>query len=297
MENRLALVAGCAAIGIGMLAVGEVVAAGLGVTADPRAHTIFFARGALTAVLVVAFAVWYSGRARRQLEAARARMKEQIWREEQAAGLSAFSRILAHEVRNPLNSLVIHTTLLERVLGRAPHDAAAATQALDVVRAEATRLGQLVTDYEAYAAADVSLSLGPVELGDAARAIAERHQPDADVEVAAPAAAVVRADRARVEELMEILVERAIHANAARPSVRVALRRDGLYELIEVSDGGAPFADPKAVFRPFFTKNGGRSGFGLARVRDIARAHGGDVDAGNVNGRPTVVVRLPAERA
>jgi signal transduction histidine kinase len=58
--------------------------------------------------------------------------------------------------------------------------------------------------------------------------------------------------------------------------------------------------DPNAVFRPFFTSTAswsavGWSGFGFAVVRDIVRAHRGEVAARNVgeHGGARVEIRLP----
>jgi signal transduction histidine kinase len=66
---------------------------------------------------------------------------------------------------------------------------------------------------------------------------------------------------------------------------------------IEVEDrsGGIPEQDRPRLFEPFFTTKPGGAGLGLATVREVARAHGGQVEALTTPLGTRFVVRLPAD--
>ncbi len=82
------------------------------------------------------------------------------------------------------------------------------------------------------------------------------------------------------------------------PAIRVALRRDGEWIELEVSDNGpgVPESLRERVFDPFFTtKSPDRgTGLGLSLAFDIARDHGGVLEERSARGRgATFVLRLP----
>jgi signal transduction histidine kinase len=105
----------------------------------------------------------------------------------------------------------------------------------------------------------------------------------------------VRGDRARLAQALEYVIRHALAAVRTGGHVDVALETVGAQVVLSVTDDGPGFADPKAVFRPFFTSTASWSGFGFALVRDIVRAHRGEVAARNVgeHGGGRVEMRLP----
>lgn len=85
---------------------------------------------------------------------------------------------------------------------------------------------------------------------------------------------------------------------ASDPAIRVALRRDGDWIELEVSDNGPGVPEPlrERVFDPFFTTKSPDqgTGLGLALAFDIARDHGGVLEERSGRGRgATFVLRLP----
>jgi C4-dicarboxylate-specific signal transduction histidine kinase len=98
-----------------------------------------------------------------------------------------------------------------------------------------------------------------------------------------PADLVVWADPAMVEQALINLLRNAMDALAGQPApqVEVDCRLEGEQVVITVADNGAG-VDPALldrIFVPFFTTKPGGSGVGLSLVRQIALAHGGQIEA------------------
>jgi signal transduction histidine kinase len=94
------------------------------------------------------------------------------------------------------------------------------------------------------------------------------------------AALKVRGDPRLLRRLVRNLLENA--KRYGKPPVRVALRREGPWAVLDVVDAGAgiPASERERVFTPFHRLGGALAGegtgLGLSLVRQIARLHGGD---------------------
>jgi signal transduction histidine kinase len=88
----------------------------------------------------------------------------------------------------------------------------------------------------------------------------------------------LRGDARLLRRVVRNLLENAQRHGA--PPVRVDLRRDGGYAVLDVIDAGPgiPEAERERVFTPFYRLAGDAAGtgLGLSLVRQIARLHGGD---------------------
>ena len=105
------------------------------------------------------------------------------------------------------------------------------------------------------------------------------------------------ADRLRAEQALGNLVENALRHGRGRILLR-ARRRDGRTELHVQDEGpGFPPGLLDHAFEPFSSgdaaRSGGGAGLGLAIVDVIARAHGGEARALNLDGGADVWLELP----
>ncbi len=258
--------------------------------------------GLLTVTLLaVAFAViWVLFRRAGRLEG-QARDAERM------AYIGTLASGLAHELRNPLNSLNLNMQMLEEE-AREPGAGGSQGRLLAITRSELSRLEHLVTDFLTYARPR------PLELEEVpATALLVRvtevlageiRQRGAEVRIEdLSGGARVRVDRGQMNQLLINLLQNALAATAeavGRPLVRLVVRRDPAQALLEVVDNGCGIPDevqPK-IFDLFFSTRKGGTGLGLAIVERIARSHQATIE---VESRPvagtTVRVRLPLSEA
>jgi len=207
----------------------------------------------------------------------------------------------SHELRTPLSILKAELELAVRE-GRSPEELRAA---LGSAAEETDRLVRLAEDLLVIARLDegkLALRRADVDLGDLLSTVAARFDPRAraagrSLEVVAGEGAVVRGDRARLEQAVGNLVDNALRHGAG--DVVLALRAGGGAELHVIDAGpGLPPDFIDHAFERFARADGGRSrggaGLGLAIVEAIAASHGGSARAANLpGGGADVWIHLP----
>jgi signal transduction histidine kinase len=107
----------------------------------------------------------------------------------------------------------------------------------------------------------------------------------------------VRGEARLLRRLVRNLLENA--KRHGRPPIRVDVRREGPFALLEVVDAGAGIVESERerVFTPFHRlgPDAAGAGLGLSLVRQIARLHGGDAVVAPRAGEPSRFrVTLPA---
>jgi signal transduction histidine kinase len=307
------LVAGCAAI-TGVVAGAELVLSLLGlIPGHGFPLWLLGTRALLTTGLLGLWAGWYVLHSRRRIEGVVAQLRaqqvalaEQQWRAEQAMGLAALSRVLAHEVRGPLHSMALHCVMLRRVAARLPEEARPRVEHLvEMLDSETARVDELLDSYMAYGkdAVPAGLHRQPVDVRALVRAVVHAHRTALDARNVAVELGLaedlppVPADPERLERALDHLMRHALGLVSPGGRIHVRVRQAGADVELAVTDSGPGLADPASVFRPFYSSKAGGAELGLAIVRDVARAHGGEVSASNVPGQGSrITVRLPLER-
>lgn len=184
---------------------------------------------------------------------------------------------IAHEVRNPLGGIELFAGLLAEDLAK---DEARLSH-VKRVQKELGYLKRVVEDFLGYAR-DPKLALEPVELQGFLSDLAEMVRPDAEakkVQVTARAGSItLAADAGTLRRALLNLARNAVQAAPEGGSVELAAARepDGRVLLSVQDDGpGVPEAERASLFKPFHTTKEKGLGLGLAFVRRIAEAHGG----------------------
>jgi signal transduction histidine kinase/CheY-like chemotaxis protein len=229
-------------------------------------------------------------------------LKEQLRQSETMAEIGSIVAGVAHEVRNPLFSISATLDAFEsRFRNIEGHE-----RYLSVLRGEIVRLTGLMSDLLDFgrpSRPDFS-ECQVEEVVEAAVSACGALARRKSVEVSWPrlvAAPPVLVDRARVSQVLQNLIENAVHFSPPGGRVEVALRTldEGGEAFVECSvrDSGPGFdpADLPRLFEPFFTRRRGGTGLGLSIVKRIVYDHGGDVSAENhAEGGAVVKVRLRA---
>jgi len=214
---------------------------------------------------------------------------------------------VSHELRTPLTAIRGYV----EALSEEPPDPALARRFVDVIARHTARMERLVADLLRLARLDarqerLDVTTCDVEQiftavqADLAGAIDAKRQQVA-LSIAADAR-VVRADSAKLRDVVGNLVENAVNYSPEGAALRLeAVRRDGAVDLVVSDSGpGIPPADLTRVFERFYRVDRSRShpggtGLGLAIVRQLVELHGGSVRAENrPEGGARFTVTLPA---
>jgi hypothetical protein len=219
--------------------------------------------------------------------------------------LAAISRLtggVAHEIKNPLNSIALH---LEVLRARVADQDAEVDREIDVIATEITRLDRVVKTFLDFTR-PVDLHLTEVDAVELAREIGTLVEPEAGkrnivIEVEAePGALVVRADHDLLKQAVLNVVMNGIEAMSAGGRLRVEVRRAGVECVIGVSDQGAgiPPEMRDQIFRLYFTTKPAGSGIGLAMTFRVVQLHNGTIDfASEPEKGTTFWLRLPLMEA
>ena len=200
-----------------------------------------------------------------------------------AAAQHAFVADASHELRSPLATIRATTELARSHPEAMDPETAAAT-----VLTETARLERLVADLLLLARSDehgLVMRMGDVDFDDQVVGEKARLTQLGVRDVVMDVRAVqVSGDAQHLVRAVRNVTDNAARYTASRVEIRLAVV-DGWAQLDVIDDGpGIPFADHERVFERFVRLDSSRergtggTGLGLAITREIARAHGGDVE-------------------
>ena len=205
----------------------------------------------------------------------------------------------SHELKSPLASLRQYAEV-----AHAHPDRISAAELSDAVLEEGARLERLVQGMLVLSRADeggLALRVADVDLDDLLLAEAERLRAVGaiDVDVTEVHPVRVQGDLGLLSQVTRNLADNA--ARHARARVRFGVAQGPARVVLTVEDdgGGIPSADRERIFERFVrldearARDAGGSGLGLAIVREIVRAHGGDVRVDAASDGARFVVELP----
>ncbi|MGA8741116.1 MAG: ATP-binding protein [Terracidiphilus sp.] len=215
--------------------------------------------------------------------------------------MAAIGRLTAgvgHEVKNPINAIVVHLELLKNKLGA---DQAPATRHLDVIDAEIHRLDRVVQTLVDFSR-PVELRLREQDLrtviGDVlALADEELSMRNVKLEGRMPAnPLIVNVDADLLKQAAINVIQNGAQAMPNGGLLRVSLEEDRKMAVLRIADEGSgiPPEIREKIFDLYFTTKTGGSGIGLAMTYRILQLHHGSVDVQSKVGRGTEFsLRIP----
>ncbi len=219
-----------------------------------------------------------------------------------SAKLAALGRLtsgVAHEVKNPLNAMMIHLEVLrERLEASTPE----VQQSLEVIGSEIRRLDRVVQGFLGFMRPQ-ELVIKPVDLNGLLQSLGVLLEAEwqmqgirlvFELDAALPP---IGADEELLRQAFLNVLQNAGQAMPGGGIVRLRTTRDGRERArVEIADTGVGIApeDLEKVFKLYYTTKPDGSGIGLSVVYRIVQLHDGTIDVQSELGRGTVVnVRLP----
>ena len=246
------------------------------------------------------------------------RIEDEIEISRRLSASGRMTRGVAHEVKNPINAIVLHLQLLQNKLQQDDPDT---RRHMDIIGNEIHRLDrvvQILVDFtrprdlrlEDVDLRDILESVSVLAAPDAARhrvrvvlelpkREAMNHDPPNKKAPKEDDALMVRVDSDLMKQAILNLVLNGMQSMTAGGMLTLKARRDDEMILAEVQDQGCgipPEAQEK-IFELYFTTKGdkGGSGIGLAQTYQIMQWHYGSVEFDSIVGAGTTFrLRLPA---
>lgn len=235
-------------------------------------------------------------------------------RTERFETLGKLASVLSHEIRNPLNSMVINMQILKREISRERMDKAKVEKFYDILASEIKRVDQLVTDFllisrppklersrvklaEVLDDVITLKSAEALEHGVRIERVYKKKQVEAHVDVG------------KMKQVFLNLIINALQAlpgggkltvelDETSPTTRARLKLKGKYATVIFRDTGHGISkeEMSKIFDFYYSTKKEGSGLGLAIVQQIIEEHNGVILVDSkVNAGTTFTVYLPQE--
>jgi len=223
-------------------------------------------------------------------------LQAEIRRSERLAALGRLVAGMAHEIRNPLNSIRGFSQHLRNKFSRDSSEG----KAVDVIVREVDRLNRVITDL-----LDFSRPREPkmekLDLNDVIRSTRARVEREAagqgiTIVTEMDESVSVKGDR---DSLKQLLLNLILNSFQAMPDGGILTIQTGVlnrqpYLSIRDTGRGIEESDQEKIFEPFFTTRETGTGLGLAIVHRIVLDHGGDIRVESAPGSGAAfTVRFP----
>lgn len=218
------------------------------------------------------------------------------------ANIGKLTSGVAHEVKNPINSIVVHLEILRNKLKEPDADT---QRHMDVIGSEIQRLDRVVQTLVDFTRpvelrlADIDLRSLVQQVAFVARPDCERHGVHVITEVSdEPLPA--RCDSDLLKQALLNIVINGAQAMENGGTLTMRTRRNNSDSQIEIQDTGSgiPPAIRDKIFNLYFTTKKSGSGIGLAMTYRIMQLHNGSIHFDTRNGEGTTFyLTLPLIRA
>jgi two-component system nitrogen regulation sensor histidine kinase NtrY len=226
-------------------------------------------------------------------------------REEERQAWQRLIRVIGHEMNNSLAPIKSIAGSLSSIIDRDPPPSDwrdDMQRGLSVIASRSEALSRFMSAYARLAKLPPP-KLAPIDVSAFVDRVATFEKAH-DIKVAGGPALTIQGDADQLEQLLINLIRNAVDAvNETGGGVRVGWQRvpgssPATVELW-VEDEGPGLGNTGNLFVPFFTTKPGGSGIGLVLSRQIAEAHGGNLQLENRSDRRGVraTLRLPVQQS
>ncbi len=230
------------------------------------------------------------------------RIEDEIELSRRLAAIGRLTSGVAHEVRNPINAIMLHLQVMREKLQEIDPDA---RRHMDVIGSEIRRLDRVVQTLVDFTK-PVELRLSDTDLRRLVEEVASLAGPEAarhavSIHTNLPDEQMaVKVDADLVKQALLNITLNGIQAMPGGGTLEIGGRRDNGDVELEVRDQGAgiPPEIRDKIFNLYFTTKKAGSGIGLAMTYRVMQLHNGTVSFESQAGQGTVFrLRFPAGRA
>lgn len=203
-------------------------------------------------------------------------LEERLLQSERLATIGRFASQIAHEIRNPLNSISLNIELLQEEIDNSRVEAYSLIRS---VLKELDRLNEIVSEYLQFARFPKP-HLKKIRVDGVIQELVQSFKPGPSVRFEAslmPSSPEVWIDEGLLRQVLENLARNAVEAIAGEGIVRIETDVMDRFLVIRVQDTGSgiPAEIQKKLFEPFFTTKARGTGLGLATSQQIIFEHNG----------------------
>jgi PAS domain S-box-containing protein len=225
------------------------------------------------------------------------RIEDEIELSRRLAAIGRLTSGVAHEVKNPINAIVVHLEVMRQKLNNVDP---ATRRHIDVISSEIRRLDRVVQTLVDFTR-PVELRLSEMDLRKLVDDVTALASPEAErhnvhIERTATEPLPVRIDADLVKQALLNIVINGVQAMSEGGSLGVEARREGESAVVVVRDQGPgiPADIRDKIFNLYFTTKTGGSGIGLAMAYRVVQLHNGSLEFDSIVGQGTTFyLRFP----
>ena len=198
--------------------------------------------------------------------------------------LSLLTAEIAHEIKNPLNSLYLSFNALEKHIGSQEE----AVFYRDAIKGEVKRINAIIETYSGLSK-EIRPDIQDVDLGRFASEFElftaeEIKKSDAVLRVRTPEGAVVQTDPNLLKQVLFNLVKNSLQAGAKNLDLFFETGKKALVIRLQDDGKGIPAEQAGDIFKPYVSTNPKGMGLGLHIVLKILHALNGEIEL--ISGEP-----------
>lgn len=208
---------------------------------------------------------------------------------ERLSALGEMATTVAHETKNPLNSIRLATSYLKKNF-----QGEILTEFLTIIEEEVMRLNDITSDFLGFSR-PAPLKLKTCDVNTIVKSTVElirQEATDRNIEIVVLTDEHVPpfpCDFSRIKQALLNLLLNALDASSAGDTITITTEAAGAQTKLSVRDTGKGIRpeDVENIFKPFYTTKTRGSGLGLAIVDRIVKEHKGEITVDSAVGKGT----------
>jgi signal transduction histidine kinase len=230
--------------------------------------------------------------------------RRELTRAEKLASTGRLAAGIAHEINNPINSIMNCATLMIGKIRKNDIEPGYFIRFLTSIETECRRTARVIREF-----LDFSRETGPQFASTNLNATIQETlvllEPEAEQrkirieKTPAPGLPDITADKDQLKQAFRNIILNAYEAMPTGGRLSIITRRKGRNQEVEFTDTGAGILPENLdrVFDPFFTTKSGGSGLGLSVVYGIIDRHDGKIEVASESGKGTrFTIQFPPGR-